>query len=190
MNSTMNNNSSNVTILYPILNIRNAHPRDKNIKFQEEGHKYTISNNNKDLICEDNNYTSVTTWVHTHFDHFDADLIITRMMSGKAWKPGHKYWGLSSSEIKDLWNSKRDDAAGAGTRLHYEIECFMNSNILWFYYTHLELLQQHKMLEKYDKRYLDLERRGLINRAQLTAIINGLANGWNNVNVSVQPQNR
>jgi hypothetical protein len=41
-----------------------------------------------------------------------------------------------------------------------------------------------------DKRYLDLERRGLINRAQLTAIINGLANGWNNVNVSVQPQNR
>ena len=135
------------TTLYPILNIRNAHPRDKNIKFKEEGHKYTILN--------DKSYTSVTTWVHTHFEHFDADLIISRMMSGKAWKPGHKYWGLSACEIMDLWDVKRDDAACAGTRLHYEIECFMNSNTLWFVYTHRELLQQYKMLSKYDKRYLD-----------------------------------
>jgi hypothetical protein len=97
----------------------------------------------------------VTTWVHTHFPHFDADSIITKMMSGKAWKPGHKYWGLSASQIKDSWDLKRDDAAGAGTRLHYEIECFMNSNVLRFEYTHLELLQQHNILIKYDKRYLD-----------------------------------
>jgi ATP-dependent exoDNAse (exonuclease V) beta subunit len=31
----------------------------------------------------------------------------------------------------------------------------MNSNVLRFDYTHLELLQQHNILIKYDKRYLD-----------------------------------
>ena len=143
--------TTSITTLNPVLNIRNAHPRDKNIKFEEEGHKYTIFN---DSIGE-GSYTSVTTWVHTHFSHFDADLIISRMMSGKAWKPGHKYWGLTASEIKDLWNAKRDNACGAGTQLHYEIECFMNSKVLMFDYTHLELLQQHNILIKYDKRYLD-----------------------------------
>ena len=153
MNSDMNKNSTmTMTTLYPVLNIRNSHPRDKNIKFEEEGHKYTISD---DTGVGSSGYTSVTTWVHTHFPHFDADLIITRMMSSKSWKPGHKYWCLTVGGIKDLWNSKRDDAAGAGTQLHYEIECFMNSNALRFDYTHRELLYQHNILVKYDKRYFD-----------------------------------
>ena len=175
MNKTVSTTLS-ITTLYPILSIRNSHPRDKNIKFEEEGHKYTIYNDNGNDNGNDNrndngndnsndnknnssvgdsSYTSVTTWLHTHFPHFDADIIIERMMSNKSWKPGHKYWGLSASGIKDLWNLKRDDAAGAGTRLHYEIECFMNSKVLVFDYTHIELLQQHNILIKYDKRYLD-----------------------------------
>ena len=144
------------TALYSVLNVRNAHPRDKNIKFEEEGHKYTISDDSgSDDSSGLGSYTSVTTWVHTHFPHFDADSIISKMMSGKAWKAGHKYWGLTADGIKDLWDLKRDSAAGAGTQLHYEIECFMNSKVLCFVYTHLELLQQHNMLIKYDKRYLD-----------------------------------
>ena len=149
--------TNNTTPLCSILCVRNAHPRDKNIKFEEEGHKYTIynDNGNDNTGLGSSGYTSVTTWVHTHFPHFDADSIIGRMMSGKAWKPGHKYWGLTASEIKDLWNTKRDDACGAGTKLHYEIECFMNSKVLIFDYTHLELLYQHNILIKYDKRYLD-----------------------------------
>ena len=146
-NSIMKTTSVITSPLYPVLSVRNAHPRDKNIKFEEEGHKYTIYGKS--------DYTSVTTWVHTHFAHFDADLIISRMMSGKAWKPGHKYWGLTAAGIKDLWDLKRDSASGAGTQLHYEIECFMNSNVLMFDYTHKELLQQHNILIKYDKRYLD-----------------------------------
>lgn len=150
MNSTIENSK---TMLYPVLNIRNSHPRDKNIQFEEQGHKYTILNNNTGV--GENGHISVTTWVHTHFPHFDADSIISKMMSGKAWKSGHKYWGLSAEQIKDLWNSKRDNAAGAGTNLHYEIECFMNSNVLRFDYTHLELLQQYNIMAKYDKKYLD-----------------------------------
>jgi hypothetical protein len=155
--NTMNSDMNNKTTLYPVLSVRNAHPRDKNIHFEEEGHKYTISNDNgnDNTGVGSSGYTSVTTWVHTHFPHFDADLIINRMMSSKSWKPGHKYWGLTADGIKDLWNSKRDDAAGAGTQLHYEIECFMNSNALRFDYTHRELLYQHNILIKYDKRYLD-----------------------------------
>ena len=119
--------------LYPVLSHRNPHPRDNNIQFEEQGHKYTI------LTDPSSKYTSVTTWNHSHFPHFDADEIITKMMSGKSWKQGHKYWGLTRDQIKDMWNMNRDNAAGAGTNLHYEIECFMNSNVLRFDYTHLEL---------------------------------------------------
>lgn len=139
-----------ITALYPVLSNKNSHKRDKYIKFFEEDHKYVITN---DI---GNNYTSVTTWNHSHFPHFDADLIISRILNSKSWKPGHKYWGLTREGIKDLWNSNRDNAAGAGTQLHYEIECFMNSNVLMFDYTHYELLYQHNILIKYDKRYLDL----------------------------------
>ena len=123
------------SVLYPILSLRFPHERDKNICFQEEGHKYTI------LTDPDSTYTSVTTWNHSHFGHFNADEIIRKMMSSKSWKEGHKYWGLTGEEIKDQWNNNRDNAAGAGTQLHFEIECFMNSNLLLFQYTHLELIQ-------------------------------------------------
>ena len=133
------------SVLYPILSLRFPHERDKNICFQEEGHKYTI------LTDPDSTYTSVTTWNHSHFGHFNADEIIRKMMSSKSWKEGHKYWGLSGEEIKDQWNNNRDNAAGAGTQLHYEIECFMNSNLLLFQYTHLELIQFYDMYVKYDK---------------------------------------
>lgn len=39
-------------------------------------------------------------------------------------------------------------------------------------------------------RYLDLERRGVINYAQMLAIVNGLPNGWDNVNISITQNNR
>jgi hypothetical protein len=132
-------------ILHPILSRRNSHPRDQNIKFQEEGHKYTI------ITDELSEYTSVTTWNHSHFPHFNADEIIKKMMKGKSWKEGHKYWGLTQEQIKDQWNTNRDNAAGAGTSIHYEIECFMNSKVLKFDYNHIELWQNYKIISKYDK---------------------------------------
>jgi hypothetical protein len=154
-NTALTNTALTNTALYPVLCSRNAHPRDSNIKFQEEGHKYTIL----DGTCSSSSsssYTSVTTWNHSHFPHFDANSIIKKMMGGKAWKIGHKYWGLTADEIKDRWNANRDNAAGAGTALHYEIECFMNSKILKCDYSHLELLQNFKIISKYDKKYSNL----------------------------------
>lgn len=113
----------------------NPHPRDKNIQFYEDGHKYTI------LTDKESKYTSVTTWVHSHFPKFDSDLIIKNMMKGKNWKEGHKYWGMSAEEIKAQWNSNKDDVASAGTNLHYDIECFMNDKRFLFKYTHKELYE-------------------------------------------------
>ena len=82
--------------LYPVLEKKHSHIRDKNIKFFEEDHKYIIK-------CDpDVKYTSVTTWCHSHFPHFDADEVINNMMKGKSWKEGHKYWGKTADEIKNL----------------------------------------------------------------------------------------
>jgi hypothetical protein len=85
--------------LQPILSTQNAHLRDQNIRFFENGHKYTILSDPKST------YTSVTTWNHAHFPKFDADSVIHSMMKGKGWKEGHKYWGQTPEQIKQLWDT-------------------------------------------------------------------------------------
>ena len=69
---------------------------------------------------------SVTTWNHSHFEHFDADKIITNMMNSKNWKK-NKYYGKTRDEIKKMWDDNRDQASGAGTKMHYDIECYYNN---------------------------------------------------------------
>lgn len=124
-------------ILNTVLSVRNAHSRDANIHFSEEGHKYTI-------LSEPNvKYTSVTTWNHLLFEQFDADKIISTMMKSKGWKKGHKYWGLTAYQIKEQWNSNKDAVSRAGTDLHYEIECFQNDKRLQIAYTNKELYNNY-----------------------------------------------
>jgi len=122
-------------ILTPILSNRNNHPRDDNIQFFEEGHKYFIETD------PGSQYTSVTTWNHSHFPHFNADDVINNMMKGKNWKEGHKYWGMTPEEIKAQWNANAASVSGAGTDMHFEIECFMNDKRIQCLYTHKELYQ-------------------------------------------------
>jgi len=62
-------------------------------------------------------------------------------MSSKSWKPGHKYWGKDADQIKKQWSDNGSSASGAGTDLHYDIECFMNNDKLPPKYTHNDLLQ-------------------------------------------------
>ena len=104
------------------LSKKNAHPRDERIQFIEEGHKYII---HPPEIP--NPYTSVTTLVHSNFEKFDADNIIAKMMTGRSWGPGNKYWGMTPDEIKNQWAETGETAARLGTELHYRIECFMNA---------------------------------------------------------------
>jgi len=141
-------------LLQNVLSTRNADPRDSNIQFYEEGHKYVI------LTEPGVKYTSVTTWNHTHFPHFDADAIIGNMMKGRGWKPGHKYWGFTAEQIKALWANNASAVSGAGTDLHFEIECFNNNstlNGLKFEYTNRELYENYMYHHKdtHDSRPLE-----------------------------------
>tara|TARA_B110000211_G_C14090869_1_gene558994 strand:+ start:4916 stop:5674 length:759 start_codon:yes stop_codon:yes gene_type:complete len=93
------------------------HARDERITFEEGPHIYTIDG--------DSSFTSVTTWAHSNFGHFDADKIISKMMRGRNWI-NSKYFDMTREEIKASWEKNRDEAAAAGTKMHYDIECFYN----------------------------------------------------------------
>ena len=92
------------------------HPRDALIEFDAGPHKYTCAG--------EAGYMSVTTWNHTHFPKFDADAIITKMMSNKRTWLNSPYYGKTREEIKAGWDKNRDEAAAAGTAMHYAIECY------------------------------------------------------------------
>jgi len=55
----------------------NHHERDGHIAYDEVPHIYTVDG--------DSDYLSVTAWIHRHFEQFDADVIIDRMMTSKYW---------------------------------------------------------------------------------------------------------
>ena len=96
---------------------KNPHERDNHIVFDEPTHVYTVDG--------DSNYTSVTTFNHSHFAHFDADKIIANMMASPKW-PQSKYYGQTPQEIKAGWDKNRDEASTAGTAMHLDIEKFYN----------------------------------------------------------------
>ena len=93
------------------------HERDSHILFDEGPHIYTIDG--------DSDYMSVTTWNHSHFPHFDADKIITKMFRSRNWTKS-KYYGKTREEIKAGWEKNGEEASKAGTKMHYDIECFYN----------------------------------------------------------------
>jgi len=97
----------------------NAHERDPYIEFDPVPHIYTVRG--------EGGYTSVTTWNHTHFSQFDADESVAKIMkSANMKKPTYKYYGMTADEIKTSWDKNRDEAACAGTKMHYDIECYWN----------------------------------------------------------------
>ena len=96
---------------------KNPHERDSHITFEEGPHIYTI-----DGISD---FMSVTTWNHSHFEKFDSDKIIKKMMASPKW-PDNKYYGQTAEEIKQLWADNGKTASTAGTKMHYDIECFYN----------------------------------------------------------------
>jgi len=124
----------------PILKSRNKNERDDLIKFYAKGHKYEIITDPK------TNYTSVTKWNHSHFPKFDQDAIIEKIFKSKGWGPENKYWGQTAEQIKALWKVNGESSAGAGTKLHEEIEHFMNNDNLDLNsaYTHKDLWENYK----------------------------------------------
>ncbi len=108
---------------------RNPHPRDSHIHFDEGPHTYTIQGING--VTKDTKFTSVTTWVHEHFEHFDAKKVIAAMMRNtKKWNDpvaNAKYYGKTAQEIEEMWAAAGREAAAKGTEMHYKIECFYNT---------------------------------------------------------------
>ena len=119
------------------LSKKNAHERDSHITFEEGPHIYTIDG--------DSDYTSVTSWNHSHFPKFNADLIIEKMMSSPRW-PQSPYYGMTPDEIKTKWKNDGRAASEAGTIMHLNIEYFYNgldvdeddSSLEWAYFKQFE----------------------------------------------------
>jgi len=128
----------------------NSHKRDANIVFKDEGHIYTIKH--AGCLEGDKGFTSVTTWIHSLFEKFDADKIINNMMKSSKL-PDNKYYGMTKDEIKQLWEKNRVEASGAGTKLHFDIECTYNkmqiSNDSVEYKYFLNFYNAYKHLEPY-----------------------------------------
>lgn len=98
----------------------NAHPKDERVRFQEEGHLYFIDGVSTDLV-------SVTTFIKSFCQPFDADSVISKMQASKSWGPTHRYFGKTPEDIKSIWEKERDDSSTKGTALHRSIELFYNN---------------------------------------------------------------
>lgn len=127
----------------------NAHERDDHITFDEGPHIYTIDG--------DSNFTSVTTWIHSHFSKFDADKVIDNIFKGsKIHDPNYKYYGMTREEVKALWSN--NDAAKRGTEMHYDIECYYNGldveNNSDEYSYFLKFAQDYKNLKPYRTEWM------------------------------------
>jgi hypothetical protein len=71
---------------------------------------------------------SVTTWNHHHFAKFDSEKIVNQIISSKKHKtdPTYKYYQMTKDQILAMWDANRDQASGAGTNMHYDMECYYN----------------------------------------------------------------
>lgn len=101
------------------LAVVNKHPRDDRIQFEEETHTYTVDGVRA-------GWTSCTGFLHNFFGHFDADVVIAKMMSSPKWFES-KYYGQTAEEIKAGWAAKGKASSEAGTRMHLDIEHFYNA---------------------------------------------------------------
>lgn len=137
-----------------MLALKNAHVRDQDITFEEEGHIYTIRG--------DKYYKSCTTWIKSFFSKFNADETIDKMMASDQW-PANKYFGMTKQEIKELWSENGKKAAEFGTSMHKHIELFYNgvdlpasypielSYFARFYQDHPELVPFRTEMMIYDE---------------------------------------
>jgi ATP-dependent exoDNAse (exonuclease V) beta subunit len=129
---------------------KNAHERDAKITFDEAPHLYYIDGQG--------GYTSVTTWNHSHFGHFDADVIIDGMQRKIDTDPTYKYYQKTRAQIKQDWEKNRDEAAQAGTKMHADIENYWNElsveNTSKEFGYFLEFVQDYPHLKPYRTEWM------------------------------------
>ena len=102
------------------LSIKNKHPRDDCIHFDEPTHTYTVNGTYE-------GYKSCTGFIHNFFPHFDPDVVIPKMMASPKW-PQNKLYGMTQEQIKKLWSDSGKDASAKGTAMHLAIEQFLHGH--------------------------------------------------------------
>jgi len=101
--------------------LKNAHPRDKEVRFVESTHTYYVKGSSKGIV-------STTGFVHCFFPHFDPMVAIKAMRKSPKW-PTNPLNGKTDAEIKAIWLDSGKDASGKGTALHLAIEQHLNGAI-------------------------------------------------------------
>jgi len=105
-----------------MLEIVNAHPRDKRIKFEEGPHLYYIDGKKVDI--------SVTTWIHSHFGHFNPEKVwkenIEPKLKDPDCDPSYKYYGMTKEQVLESWRKNGSEASSKGTKMHMNIEHYWN----------------------------------------------------------------
>lgn len=117
-----------------LLEKRHPFQRDGDIAFRDHDHQY--------FVRGQNNYTSVTTFVHENFPHFNAPLVARKMLGGRNFpdpKRHAKYIPMltdsdgnerTQDEVVELvlaeWERNRDECATKGTELHLHCELTFN----------------------------------------------------------------
>lgn len=135
-----------------MLSIKNKHELDSKIKFQKEGHKYWIND-------DDRNLTSVTTFIHKFFEEFNTEKIINNILKSEKYNdPSYKYHKMTYQDIKDMWDNNSKIASEQGTNLHEDIENYYNDidvkNDTIEFQQFLNFYNDHKQLEIYRTEWL------------------------------------
>jgi len=98
------------------LSVRHAHPRDSQVTFSEEGHRYTVAGQD--------HMTSVTTLIKRFFEEFNLGKAIMMVQNKK------EYAGKTPDEIAAGWEVNRDEAARDGTEMHRKIEQYYETGLV------------------------------------------------------------
>jgi hypothetical protein len=123
---------------FPVLAETNPHKRDLHITLDHDAHIYTIKGYPEGF------FKSVTTWKSERFPEFVADEVIERMQTRSDFGEG-KYSGMTATEIKNMWENKKNECADLGKWLHRDIEGFLNDNSLTTGYSNGDLFRNHKI---------------------------------------------
>lgn len=96
------------------------HERDEKLRFDEKCHAYSYG---------DTKLISSTTLIHKLFVPFNADEIIHEMQKSKFWERS-KYYPKTKEQIKTIWSKNSEQAMVEGTKLHADIESYLNYEVI------------------------------------------------------------
>lgn len=117
----------------PVLKEVNPHPKDGLIRFEDPGHRYYYEPTGARIR------KSMTGILKPWFDTFDGMAVATKQIPKWLKNEEHKMWGLCNylktvggmdtdkiaSEIVKLWSANGEQAAAEGTKMHEDLENFI-----------------------------------------------------------------